>query len=126
VLRQPEMVNKLVLVSTSARVVSSSRSGLMLNFFHLLPLSRDMQPHYAFVRQMEASRLYDASARLSEINIPVIILHGKTDKIVPDYLAEEFHTGIRSSKMVTLPGGHLFFMLRSRRPFLEELLRFLG
>jgi pimeloyl-ACP methyl ester carboxylesterase len=126
VLKYPEMINKLILVSTSAKVVHTWRRYFIFNILHRLSLFKDSQPHYAFVRQMEASGSYNAAGRLSEINVPTLILHGKSDRIAQYYLATEMHDGITDSKMVTFKGGHLFFMLGGRRPFLEAVTAFLG
>ena len=88
VIESPEIVNKLVLVSTSAKVVRTWRSNLVFNVLHKLPLFRDSQPHYAFVRQKEASSSYDSTTRLPEIRVPTLILHGKNDKFAQYNLAE--------------------------------------
>ena len=125
VLQFPEMINKLILVSTSAKVVHTWRRYFIFNILHKLSLFRDSQPHYAFVRQMEASGSYNATGRLSEINVPTLILHGKSDRIAQYYLAKEMQDDIKDSKMVTFRGGHLFFMLGGRRPFLEAVTAFL-
>ncbi|MEO8972225.1 MAG: alpha/beta hydrolase, partial [Ktedonobacteraceae bacterium] len=47
------------------------------------------QPDYAFLRQRDASRNYEASDRLHEIHVPTLILHGNKDKLAPYRLAEE-------------------------------------
>ena len=58
-LGHPERVERLILVSTSARVVPSWRRRHLYPTLSVMPLfrSRYPQPRYAFVRQMEASRL---------------------------------------------------------------------
>ena len=121
----PEIVNKLILVSTSAKVVRTWQSNLVFNVLHKLPLFRDSQPHYAFVRQKEASSSYDATSRLPEIQVPTLILHGKNDQFAQYNLAEEMHAGITDSKIVTFRGGHLFFLMGERKQFLEAITEFL-
>ena len=121
-LRHAECVKKLVLVSTSARSVKNWRR----RFYALLsgaPIFRSKypQPHYAFMRQIQASSVYNCTDQLHELHIPTLILHGKKDKSVPYYLAEEMHTGIKGSKMLTFEGGHLFFLMKERQKFLEKL-----
>ena len=64
VLKYPEIINKLILVSTSAKVVHTWRRYFIFNILHRLSLFKDSQPHYAFVRQMEASGSYNAAGRL--------------------------------------------------------------
>ena len=59
-----------------------------------------------------------------QLHFPTLIMHGKKDKTVPYYLAEEMHTGIKDSKMLTFEGGHIFFLMRERQQFLEAVAEF--
>ena len=79
------------------------------------------QPDYAHARQRAASRAYDCAARLGEIHVPTLILHGRRDRTVRRPLVEELHDGIRGSKLVRFDGGHMFFMLRERDAFLGQV-----
>ena len=126
-LRHPESVKKLVLVSTSARSIKNWRRfffGMLTNmpFFR----SKYPQPHYAFTRQRQASFVYDCTGKLPELHIPTVILHGKKDKTVPYQLAEEMHTGIQGSKMLTFAGSHIFFFMKERQQFLDAIAEFVG
>jgi pimeloyl-ACP methyl ester carboxylesterase len=127
-LRYPEMVDKLVLVSTSARVIDSLRRKVLLGLFSRLPLARGAhpQPRYAFARQRTASGAYNCVTRLAEISAPTTILHGRSDKTAPYPLAEELNHGIPKSKLITFDGGHIFFLFRERERFLTEVAHFLG
>ena len=124
-LRHAEWVKKLVLVSTSARSMKNWRR----RFYGLLsgaPIFRSKypQPHYAFKRQMQASTVFNCTDQLRELHIPTLIMHGKRDKTVPYHLAEEMHTGIKGSKMLTFEGGHLFFLMKERQQFLDTVAEF--
>ena len=126
-LQHLKRVKKLVLVSTSARSIKNWRRY----FFGILssaPIFRSKypQPHYAFMRQRQASFVYNCTDQLHELQVPTIIMHGEKDKIVPYTLAEEMHTGIQGSKMLTFAGGHLFFFMRERQQFLDALAEFVG
>lgn len=129
-LSHPAIVNKLVLVSTSARVVRQKSIGnfLAFNVMPHIPILKGKypQPYFAFKRQREASSSYDCSARLNEIDKPTLIAHGKGDKTAPLLLANELHEGITHSTLKTFKGGHLFFMLRERQRFIETVKDFLG
>ncbi len=119
-LRHPEHVRSLILVSTGARLPPPNlRRRLLLDVMPRFPLLRGSrkhpQPYYAFARQREASRSYDATARLGEIHVPTLILHGRNDRSAPLSLAEEMHAGIAGSQMTVFPGGHIFFFLRPRQ-----------
>jgi len=125
-LRHPERVKKLVLVSTSARIIKNWRR----RFYGILsgaPIFRSKypQPHYAFQRQLQASSTFNCTDTLHELHIPTLIMHGKKDKSVPYVLAEEMHAGIEGSKMLTFAGGHIFFLMRERQQFLDAIVEFL-
>jgi pimeloyl-ACP methyl ester carboxylesterase len=124
----PERVERLILVSTSARVVPSRRRQHLYPILSGLPLfrSRYPQPQYAFVRQMEASAGYDAGPRLHELTMPTVVLHGRSDRAAPLAMAEELHRGIPGSRLLTFKGGHLFFLIRERQRFVHAVADFVG
>ena len=127
-LEHPELVTCLVLVSTSAKVSSGRRRGLTKAMLRI-PLVRTFdttypQPYYAAMRQFEASTGYDATARLRDIDVPTLILHGKRDHTAPYQLAEEMHNKIPGSSLLTFEGGHLFLFTRPKQ-FVEAVTRFL-
>jgi 3-oxoadipate enol-lactonase len=124
-LRHAECVKKLVLVSTSARIVKNWRR----RFYGLLsgaPIFRSKypQPRYAFQRQMQASSVFNCTDQLHALHVPTLIMHGKNDKTVPYYLAEEMHSSIEDSKMLTFEGGHIFFLIKERQKFLDMIAEF--
>ncbi|HYM40514.1 MAG TPA: alpha/beta hydrolase [Thermoplasmata archaeon] len=117
-LRHADLVRSLVLVATSAR--GAAKLGLFGNLLAvalripgLRSLGRDPQPYYAFMRQREASRNYDATARLSDIRVPTLIVHGTRDRRALLPHAQEMHEEIMGSQMVTLSGGHLILFFRT-------------
>jgi 3-oxoadipate enol-lactonase len=124
-LQHATSVKKLVLVSTSARIIKNWRR----HFYGILssaPIFRSKypQPHYAFMRQLQASSTYNCTDKLHELHIPTVIMHGKKDKAAPYTLAEEMHTGIQGSKMLSFAGGHLFFLMKERQQFLDAIAEF--
>jgi pimeloyl-ACP methyl ester carboxylesterase len=128
-LKHPERVKSLILVSTGSRVPSNPARTrrmkilLWLSRFRVLPGGYP-QPYYAALRQLQASSSYDATARLTEIHVPTLILHGKSDRSMPYPLAADMHDRIQGSQIQVFRGGHLFFLLRPD-PFLEAVRRFL-
>lgn len=126
-LAHPEMVNRLVLVSTSARVGKRPWWFGLTTLLSSSPLFRSKypQPREALLRQLHASSSYNCAARLGEIHTPALILHGKRDRTAPFALAEEMHEGIAGSRLVAFDGGHLFLLFRERRRFLETVTAFL-
>lgn len=127
-LRHPERVNRLVLVSTSAQSSKRHWRLRLLSIVTNAPIFRSKypQPHYAFMRQRQASFAYNCSERLHELQIPTVIMHGKKDRIAPYALAEKMHAGIHGSKMIAFEGGHIFFFMRERQRFLDTTAEFLG
>jgi 3-oxoadipate enol-lactonase len=124
-LTHPELVNKLVLVSTSARSPRRSWWFPLLGLISALPLFRSKypQPRYAYHRQRQASGSYDSTGRLHELHVPTLILHGKKDRTTPYPLAEETRAGIAGAQVIAFGGGHLFLFLRERQAFLEAVAR---
>jgi pimeloyl-ACP methyl ester carboxylesterase len=130
-LGHPERVERLILVSTSARVVPGWRRRWRRHYYPFLsglPVLRGKypQPRYAFVRQMEASTGYDARPRLHQLGMPTLLLHGRNDRTAPLALAEELQRGIPGSRLQTFKGGHLFFLIRERRRFADVVAEYIG
>ncbi len=130
-IRYPEMVRALILVSTSARVTRESRSSLFLRFGKLTKritgsgaFGKSPQPHYAFIRQLEASSKFDCTYRLGRIAAPTLIMRGDRDTLAPKGLVEELRSGIKGSRLIEFRGGHLFFLWENEK-FTDSVLEFL-
>jgi pimeloyl-ACP methyl ester carboxylesterase len=113
-IRHPELVKRLILVSTGMKQSVTWRRRLIALELRL-PQIRGSHPYYAVRRQLEASRSFDYTDRMSEIHVPTLILHGEGDKTAPYKLAEAMHAGISGSKLVAFNGGHLFFLFRAKQ-----------
>lgn len=128
VLTRPDLVKSLILVSTGARVKGRGRRFNLA----LLEIPRRLgsrlkkypQPNYAYKRQRDAAQGFDATERLGEIKVPTLILHGKKDRLAPLELAEEMHSRIPGSKIVTFDGGHIFLFWKQKE-FLAAVTGFL-
>ena len=123
-LEHPDRVARLILVSTMATARpehSTTRMEMLGMLSGLVFRGKHPQPRYAFAHQREASRAYDCVDRLGEIHVPTTILHGRKDKIAPLREAERMRRGITDSQMVTFHSGHLFFVVRERKWFLDSL-----
>jgi len=60
--------------------------------------------------QMQASLAHDTSARLHGLTLPVLIVHGSADQMLPVANAHLIHSLIGGSRVEILDGvGHLFF-----------------
>lgn len=123
-LAHPERVARLVLVSTSAAGVPDTgptRMEMLSVLGSLFFKGKYPQPRYARSRQSQASRAYDCIDRLHEIQVPATIMHGRNDKIFQLRRAEELRHGIANSQLITFRGGHLFFLFKERKWFLDSV-----
>ena len=89
-----------------------------------MPRRIDPQPRYAHLRQRAASRAYDCTARLGDIHVPTLIVHGRRDRIAPYRLALEVQHGIAGSKLVTVNGGHFALLARERGRLIDAVTDF--
>src|SRR5712691_2995861 len=63
-------------------------------------------PLHAIVRQDQAVKQHNLCGRLGEIRQPVLILHGRQDRMVPVARAEELQRGLPNARLQILQGGH--------------------
>ena len=87
-------------------------------------------PLHAIVRQDQAVKQHTVCDRLSEIRQPVLIIHGRQDRMVPVTRAEELQRGLPNARLQILdPGGHQVHseqfatVLRLVEDFVEEVER---
>lgn len=126
-LRYPDVVDRLVLVSTAPRVRKTLRRRLIMGLVsRASPKGTYPQPRYAFENQLAASSAYDCTARLPDIAARTFIMHGRKDKTAPYDLAEEMAATIPNATMTTFNGGHLFIFMSERTRFLTEATNFLS
>lgn len=114
-LARPELVDRLVLVSTGPRAASTRwrvRLGMLVANLPLLR-GRHRQPRHALKAQFAATTRFDCTDRLSEIGKPALILHGRSDHVAPLALAEEMAARLPDSRLVLADGGHLFPFTRA-------------
>ena len=66
-------------------------------------------PLHAIVRQDQAGNRHDICDRLGEIKQPVLILHGRQDRMVPLASGEELARRLPNARLEVLdPAGHQF------------------
>jgi pimeloyl-ACP methyl ester carboxylesterase len=63
-------------------------------------------PLHAIIRQDQAVKQHNVCNRLSEIRQPVLILHGRQDRMVPVVRGEELQRGLPDARLQLLEGGH--------------------
>lgn len=66
-------------------------------------------PLHAIVRQDQAVKHFDVCDRLAEVKAPVLILHGRQDRMVPLSRGEELQRRLPNARLEVLdPAGHQF------------------
>ena len=127
-LDQPHRVDRLVLVSTGARVGGTRRRVRFGMALARLPIvrSRNSSPPHALEAQFDASTTFDCTDRLGSIRNRTLVVHGSRDRVAPLELAELMATAIPASEFVHLAGGHLVALLpRTRRQLVAAVRQFL-
>ena len=130
VLTHPSRVGRLILVSTSAAGRGKVHMSWPMRLMWLLQWIPGMhgkypQAGYAHRRQRDAAVSYNATARLDQIKVPTLILHGRRDRSLPLPMAEQLHVSITGSQMQVFRGGHMFCFLTERQAFLARVDKFL-
>jgi pimeloyl-ACP methyl ester carboxylesterase len=69
--------------------------------------SPNVQPLHGLVRQAEALLAHVPPAGIDELPMPVSILVGEEDRLIPRYHSEQLHRTIPQSRLRVLPGAHM-------------------
>ncbi len=117
-IRRPELVTRLILVSTEFRArrgrtpltIRLARAGRVVG----VGRGRTPQSVAAFDAQSRASAAYDCADRLGDVRAPTLVLHAERDRLSPVGQAREMESRIPGARLVTYRGGHLFFLFSSR------------
>jgi non-heme chloroperoxidase len=81
---------------------------------------------YAATQSLIALRDEDMRKDAASITIPVLILHGTNDKIVPLAIAEQANKAFKNSSLIKFDkSGHALF-IEEREKFNSELIKFAG
>ena len=121
--RHPERVKSLVLLSSIGvqeqellgnHALNNALHTVQLGFFHLL---EELTPHFVYLDDAILNSDYarsfsDSDQRplrgiLSRLDVPLLLLHGTADALVPAAAALEHHRIAPRSELRLLPGGHL-------------------
>jgi 3-oxoadipate enol-lactonase len=71
---------------------------------------QDGAPSEGPLRQLEARRHHDTSARLAQIGCPTLVCGGRYDGIAPLANSEFLAETIPGAQLALFDGGHAFFM----------------
>lgn len=78
------------------------------------------------IRQLAATVKNSTYRQLPDIKIPVLVVRGSEDIIIPPRNAEVLAEKIEGAKLITYNGAGHCFMSTNREEFLKDLLEFLG
>jgi len=145
-LRAPEKVKALVLVATAARlrVAPAFLEGLNNDFDATVDLiikyaySSSAQPlmlaeganlmkqagQEVLYNDFSACDRFDIRNKVSNIQIPTLIICGSEDKLTPPSLGRKLKENIKDSNMIEIPGAGHMVMIEAWRPFNEAVLKF--
>jgi pimeloyl-ACP methyl ester carboxylesterase len=147
-LTYPERVRALVLGSTASQTVNvPPQLASLITFLGTEGLSQlqsmlgppgapsaagsaapGMEPFAGVLQTYLAYHLHGdpIAARLGEISVPALILHGTADEEVPFEEADRLHTGLPASSLIPFAGGGHRIMVTHAVPYREAIIAFLG
>jgi len=83
-------------------------------------------PPAAREAQGAAVAAFDASDRLDEVDVPVLLLHGTEDRVLPAENSELLHERLPDSRLEFVEGGPHLFFVEDAEAVNDHLLSFLG
>ncbi len=110
----PEMVRSLVLASTQAGPPSPAQRRRLGQLSLLARLFDPAADRIGREHQRAASLAFDCWADLPNVRVPTLIIHGRADRVASYSLAREMQQRIPVSRLVAVPGGHMFFIFRPK------------
>jgi pimeloyl-ACP methyl ester carboxylesterase len=130
-----ERVRRLVLVAPAGIPCGRGLHGRALSLLEALYAIRDSMSMVAgdalrtgplgLVRTIAFVSGRDVRAELSAVRMPTLLVWGERDRLVPAWLAEEWHRALPRSRVVLVPGGHVP-MLEAPRELATSIISFLA
>ena len=102
-LANPERVRTLTLIAGRPAGRSRRRVRLLTRF----AAATERDAGHGIRRQLDAGSGYDVRGRLIDIRVPVLVLHGRHDRIAPIAGGRELARLIPGAEFDAMPGGHL-------------------
>jgi pimeloyl-ACP methyl ester carboxylesterase len=102
-LAHPERVRTLTLIAGRPAGRSRRRTRLLAR----VAAAADRDGGHGMRRQLNAARGYDVRARLMDVHVPALVLHGRRDRVVPVADSRELARLIPGAEFHLMPGGHL-------------------
>jgi pimeloyl-ACP methyl ester carboxylesterase len=102
-LASPERVRTLTLIAGRPAGRSRRRVRLLTRF----AAATERDTGHGIRRQLDAGTGYDVRGRLTDIQVPTLVLHGRHDRIAPIAGGRELARLIPGAEFDAMPGGHL-------------------
>jgi 3-oxoadipate enol-lactonase len=102
-LASPERVRTLTLIACRPAGRPRRRTRLLAR----VAAAADRDGGHGMRRQLNAARGYDVRARLMDVPVPALVLHGRRDRVVPVAESCELARLIPGAEFQVMPGGHL-------------------
>lgn len=106
------------------KIKNQSRLTIFLHALQLTPLKSIMACIDA-VQKYSFNHLQDTEKLLSRLRIPVLVIAGSEDSIIPLQFSEELHWLIRNSKLKIIIGAYHRLPLESPHELSTEILQFI-
>ncbi len=74
---------------------------------------------------MKNVKEHNKSLVIEKIDVPTLIIHGKSDKLIPKSRAEELNNSIKDSKLVLIENMNHFPVFNSPKEVVEEITKFI-
>ena len=126
-----EMVEKLVLISTTATKLSFVIRMLMPIYARIIILRKKFPetlaaPRHVIISMFSAVRKFDIKSELFKIQVPTLIIHGSNDKWIALSQVEYLKEHILNSEMVVLQGSGHALTIETPEKTCETLEKFLS
>jgi len=102
-LARPERVRTLTLIAGRPAGRSRRRTRLLAR----VAAAADRDGGHGMRRQLDAARGNDVRARLTDVHVPALVLHGRRDRVVPIADSRQLARLIPGAELYLMPGGHL-------------------
>lgn len=120
----PELINKIILISSAGLRKSFSLKRLIRKF--LKKSSQDYQNAGALKPILSKIVCEDLTQDLKKIKCPVLLLWGEQDKETPLWIAKKMNKLIKNSKLIILPGiDHYAILTLATQQVAHQIKKFL-
>jgi pimeloyl-ACP methyl ester carboxylesterase len=82
-------------------------------------------PAHGFMQQLQACLAHDTYEELSKINIPVLVIHGDADRLIPVENGKMLADKIENSELYIVPGAGHLYLTEAQKAVDEKVINFI-